>query len=282
MTGPPRPTGGSGHVIAVSSARFDAARGSGRDDETGDVQLRRRFQVARLLGVVLQSVATEERRRAEEERRRTSEERFRRLFESSPLPMFVVHERSALITRVNRAFTDRYGYRVDDIPNLETQLAKCYPDPAIRASIAAFWKEESAQAKQIDAPVASSVLRICCKDGTFREVTEKAIGFDTKKGMNADVADYGELKYRRRSTGLIYSASLFSIKAGILIGGFLVPLFLAQFGYEKGAATQTVRALLGITLAFSIGPALFALLTGAWVWTLPETKGMKLAVLHED
>ena len=78
--------------------------------------------------------------------------------------------------------------------------------------------------------------------------------------LYADVADYGEFEYGRRSTGLIYSASLFSIKTGILIGGFLVPLFLAQFGYVKGAATQTVHALLGITLAFSIGPALFALL----------------------
>ena len=28
------------------------------------------------------------------------------------------------------------------------------------------------------------------RDGTFRDVTEKAIGFDTKKGMNAEVADY--------------------------------------------------------------------------------------------
>jgi GPH family glycoside/pentoside/hexuronide:cation symporter len=74
------------------------------------------------------------------------------------------------------------------------------------------------------------------------------------------VADYGEFKYGRRSTGLIYSASLFSIKAGILIGGFLVPLFLAQFGYEKGASAQTARALLGIAIAFSMGPALFALL----------------------
>jgi glycoside/pentoside/hexuronide:cation symporter, GPH family len=78
--------------------------------------------------------------------------------------------------------------------------------------------------------------------------------------LYADVADYGEVKYGRRSTGLIYSASLFSIKAGILIGGFLVPLFLAQFGYVKGAETQTARALLGIALAFSIGPSLFALL----------------------
>jgi GPH family glycoside/pentoside/hexuronide:cation symporter len=78
--------------------------------------------------------------------------------------------------------------------------------------------------------------------------------------LYADVADYGEVKYGRRSTGLIYSASLFSIKAGILIGGFLVPLFLAQFGYVKGATTQTENALLGIAIAFSLGPALFALL----------------------
>src|SRR5688572_139524 len=78
--------------------------------------------------------------------------------------------------------------------------------------------------------------------------------------LYGDVADYGEVKYGRRSTGLIYSASLFSIKTGILIGGFLVPLFLAQFGYVKGAETQTARALLGIAIAFSMGPALFALL----------------------
>src|SRR5881396_1675235 len=78
--------------------------------------------------------------------------------------------------------------------------------------------------------------------------------------LYGDVADYGEVKYGRRSTGLIYSASLFSIKSGVLIGGFLVPLFLAKFGYVKGGATQTANALLGIAIAFSIGPALFALL----------------------
>lgn len=87
--------------------------------------------------------------------------------------------------------------------------------------------------------------------------------------LYGDVADYGEVKYGRRSTGLIYSASLFSIKAGILIGGFLVPLFLAQFGYVKGAETQTANALLGIALAFSIGPALFALLKAVALWIYP-------------
>lgn len=87
--------------------------------------------------------------------------------------------------------------------------------------------------------------------------------------LYGDVADYGEVQYGRRSTGLIYSASLFSVKAGILVGGFLVPLFLARFGYVKGAETQTATALLGITLAFSIGPAIFALLKAVALMIYP-------------
>lgn len=77
--------------------------------------------------------------------------------------------------------------------------------------------------------------------------------------LYGDVADYGEWKFARRSTGLIYSASLFAIKTGMVVGGFLLPLFLDQFGYVKNAA-QTTTALLGITLAFSIIPGIIALL----------------------
>ena len=81
--------------------------------------------------------------------------------------------------------------------------------------------------------------------------------------LYGDVADYGEWKFGRRSTGLVYSASLFAIKTGLLVGGFLLPLFLNQFGFVRNAA-QTATALLGITLAFSLAPALFALIkTGA-------------------
>jgi GPH family glycoside/pentoside/hexuronide:cation symporter len=77
--------------------------------------------------------------------------------------------------------------------------------------------------------------------------------------LYGDVADYGEWKFGRRSTGLVFSASLFSIKTGIMVGGFLLPLFLARFGYVKDTE-QTPRALLGITLAFSIVPGIIALL----------------------
>jgi glycoside/pentoside/hexuronide:cation symporter, GPH family len=77
--------------------------------------------------------------------------------------------------------------------------------------------------------------------------------------LYGDVADYGEWKFGRRSTGLIFSASLFAIKTGNVVGGFLLPLFLAYFGYVKNTE-QTPKALLGIALAFSLVPGFIALL----------------------
>ncbi len=86
--------------------------------------------------------------------------------------------------------------------------------------------------------------------------------------LYGDVADYGEWKFGRRSTALVYSASLFSIKTGILLGGYLLPLFLSQFGFVRNAA-QTATSILGITLAFSIAPAIFALLKAGALMIYP-------------
>jgi GPH family glycoside/pentoside/hexuronide:cation symporter len=86
--------------------------------------------------------------------------------------------------------------------------------------------------------------------------------------LYGDVADYGECKFGRRSTGLVYSASLFAIKTGVLVGQFLLPLFLQQFGFVP-KAVQTANALLGLTLAFSIAPGLLALLKAGALMIYP-------------
>jgi GPH family glycoside/pentoside/hexuronide:cation symporter len=86
--------------------------------------------------------------------------------------------------------------------------------------------------------------------------------------MYADVADYGEWKFGRRSTGLIYSASLFALKTGTMIAGWLVPTFLDRFGFVSNTV-QTERALIGITLAFSVMPCFFALLKAGALWAYP-------------
>lgn len=86
--------------------------------------------------------------------------------------------------------------------------------------------------------------------------------------MYADVADYGEWKFNRRSTGLVYSASLFALKTGIMLGGYILPLFLDRFGFVRNVA-QTATAILGIKLAFSIMPGIFAGLKAAALLVYP-------------
>lgn len=86
--------------------------------------------------------------------------------------------------------------------------------------------------------------------------------------LYGDVADYGEWKFGRRSTGLVYSASLFAIKSGIVVGGFLLPLFLDQFGFVRNES-QTATSLFGITLAFTLVPGAIALLKGFVLFAYP-------------
>ena len=72
--------------------------------------------------------------------------------------------------------------------------------------------------------------------------------------MMADVADYSEWKNGRRATGIIFSAIVFGLKAGLGFGGAISGYVLASFGYVPNA-TQSPLALQGIKLAMSVFPA---------------------------
>ncbi|MDP1890847.1 MAG: GAF domain-containing protein [Gemmatimonadaceae bacterium] len=135
-------------------------------------------EVSRLLALVVQSATTDERRRAEESRRHASEERFRRFFEASPVAMYVQHDATGLITRVNQAFTDLFGYTIEDIPNAQEQALRFYPDPDYRLRQLAVWADDIEVVSREQTSVASPDLRICCKDGTYRLVR----GFVSRAG----------------------------------------------------------------------------------------------------
>ncbi|MCC5025394.1 MAG: MFS transporter [Candidatus Synoicihabitans palmerolidicus] len=83
--------------------------------------------------------------------------------------------------------------------------------------------------------------------------------------MYEDVVAYGEYKFGRRSTGLIHSASLFSLKSGHMIAITVVGYLLAWFGYVANIE-QTERSLFGIALMFSILPAIVALGKAYAIW----------------
>lgn len=77
--------------------------------------------------------------------------------------------------------------------------------------------------------------------------------------MMADVADYSEWKNRRRATGIVFSAIVFALKAGLGFGGAITGYVLSAYGYRPNVA-QGAATLDGIRYTMSVFPAVgFAL-----------------------
>ena len=79
--------------------------------------------------------------------------------------------------------------------------------------------------------------------------------------LYTDVADYGEWKFGRRATGLVFSAAQFAQKMGITIAGAASGYLLEGFGYIANQE-QTPEALMGIRIIFCILPGSLALANG--------------------
>jgi GPH family glycoside/pentoside/hexuronide:cation symporter len=98
--------------------------------------------------------------------------------------------------------------------------------------------------------------------------------------MYGDVADYGQYKFGRRSTGLIHSAALFALKTGSMIAGFIGGQMLAWFGFIANR-DQSERSLWGIMLMFSLIPAFFAFCKGVSLWIYPLNRRKILEIEQE-
>jgi GPH family glycoside/pentoside/hexuronide:cation symporter len=79
--------------------------------------------------------------------------------------------------------------------------------------------------------------------------------------LYTDVADYGEWRFGRRATGLVFSAAMFAQKMGLTIGGAASGWMLAAFGFVANQE-QTPQALMGIRIMFSVIPGALAFLNG--------------------
>jgi len=72
--------------------------------------------------------------------------------------------------------------------------------------------------------------------------------------MMADVADFSEWKTGRRATGIVFSAIVFALKAGLGFGGAITGYVLSLYGYVPNVA-QGAAALEGIRYTMSVFPA---------------------------
>ncbi|GAA5483910.1 MFS transporter [Haloferula sargassicola] len=73
-----------------------------------------------------------------------------------------------------------------------------------------------------------------------------------------DVADYGEWRFGRRTTGLTFSGAMFAQKIGLMIGGGVSGWLLGSFGFIANEV-QDDHAILGIRLMYSVIPGLLGI-----------------------
>ena len=96
----------------------------------------------------------------------------------------------------------------------------------------------------------------------------------------ADTADYSEWKRGRRATGLVMSASLFALKLGIALGAAANAWILSAYGYQPNVE-QTASGLLGIRMAMSVYPSVFAIIGMVLMFFYPLKKHMMMRVETE-
>ncbi len=98
--------------------------------------------------------------------------------------------------------------------------------------------------------------------------------------MMADVADFSEWKNKRRATGIVFSAIVFALKAGLGFGGAITGYMLSLYGYVPNAA-QTAEALTGIKFTMSIFPAITFGICIVILFFYKITKQMEIKITDE-
>ncbi|MGA1268312.1 MAG: histidine kinase dimerization/phospho-acceptor domain-containing protein, partial [Gemmobacter sp.] len=128
-------------------------------------------EVTRFVGLVLTTLEARARQRDEEERRRRSEVAERLIFEESPLAMGILDLHTQRVVRLNRAFTDLFGYTLQDARDADTQLAAFFPLADYRAEVRDLLAREIAALTREAPSRRSPDLTVTGKDGLQRYIT---------------------------------------------------------------------------------------------------------------
>jgi PAS domain-containing protein len=105
--------------------------------------------------------------------RRIADREFWALFEAAPLPLVIeiaTDADHAGASRLNRRFTELFGYTADDIPSVQAWWPLAYPDPVYRERIRDEWFRRVSRAAAEQSAIQPMEATVRCKDGSDREI----------------------------------------------------------------------------------------------------------------
>ena len=98
---------------------------------------------------------------------RESELRYRSIIDASPVP-HALNNNLQEVTYLNAAFTQVFGYTIDDVPTLADWWAVAFPDPDYREWVSKRWQERVENILRNGAAFEPMEVHIRCKNGETR------------------------------------------------------------------------------------------------------------------
>ncbi|QSA98479.1 PAS domain S-box protein [Methylococcus sp. EFPC2] len=130
-------------------------------------------QLATPDGLLVSSIIRDisERKQAEDQLRE-NESLFRGLVETSPIPKLVLTaDASNRVLLMNKSFTEKFGYTVNEVWDIGSWWERAYPDPLERRRIKQAWSREARTADCLgQSATAPLSARVTCLDGSHRDV----------------------------------------------------------------------------------------------------------------
>ncbi len=104
-----------------------------------------------------------------------SEKRFRVLIEHAPVAFAIFKGKAGIIKMLNRNFIQTFGYRPNELHDVEDWWRVAYPNPTYREKIQKIWFERFEVAKVTHQPFKSMEAMVRCRDGSERYIRFHAI-----------------------------------------------------------------------------------------------------------
>ena len=124
---------------------------------------------------------------------RESEALSRQIVDKSPIAMLIFSKVDNRVITVNKKFTELFGYRNSDVPDVESWWSLGYPDEHYRNEVRSTWRKNVEKAVEHGTGIEPVEARVTCKDGSIRFIRSHASSFGNKTIIAS--VDLTDLKY---------------------------------------------------------------------------------------
>lgn len=176
-----------------------------------------------------------------------SRERFQYLFDHAPVAMALVGADGRVRT-LNEQFTSLFGYRLDQVPDIDRWFARAFPEGAPREAALARWRQAASLIGARPVPVPSAEYGIRRADGN--DCIIEASGIALPDGLLVSFHDLTERRQAEASLRL-WAEAFERSEVGLVVVDAITdtivaanPAFSRRRGYAAGALTgQPVTCL---------------------------------------